>query len=351
MTLIIDLDLPRLTVPDLLDQLQKGLEGVTDQYREYLQTLAKFHKYSLGNIMLIEIQQRGEGRGEATYVAGLNRWKDLGRSVKKGEKGMAILAPCMPKKPPPPEEGEEPEPERRPVYFRTVYVFDAAQTDGEPLPAKPEWGMVEGTTSAQLMAALVDYTGSRGLQIKTGPELSPGGTTRGYYHHDGKYIWLDTTLPVDQITAVLAHELGHFSFGHHGGDEYQRHRGDHETQAESFAYVVTWHFGLDISEASFFYLNNWAISQDKVEESTKRLKQHLQTIKDTVSPVLVALEAWDGWGVDVVPEVTEPEVVEPEPVEPEPEEVERPLQPALFQEEVEALVEDALRSGSAGGIW
>jgi hypothetical protein len=102
--------------------------------------MSKFHNYSIGNLILIMLQ-----KPDATRVAGYSTWKDLYRWVKKGEKGIAILAPCMPPKPKKPatpadvetdDEGEKPEEETdiRPVYFKVVYVFDVSQTEGKPLP-------------------------------------------------------------------------------------------------------------------------------------------------------------------------------------------------------------------------
>jgi len=108
----------------VLRQLKDGVETIqqSERFRLFLVTMSKFHDYSIGNQILIMIQ-----KPDATRVAGFNTWKDLGRWVKKGEKGIAILAPVMPPKPKPEEKEEEEELEGielRPVYFKVVYVFE-----------------------------------------------------------------------------------------------------------------------------------------------------------------------------------------------------------------------------------
>ncbi|GAI23445.1 unnamed protein product, partial [marine sediment metagenome] len=116
----------------VLRQLKDGVENIQDssRFRLFLTTMAKFHDYSIGNLILIAIQKPG-----ATHVAGFVTWKDLGRWVKKGERGISILAPVMPPKPKKEElEAEEEEIELAPVYFKVVHVFDISQTEGKPLP-------------------------------------------------------------------------------------------------------------------------------------------------------------------------------------------------------------------------
>ena len=122
-----------------IEQLSQALErGHSERLREYLAAMARFHRYSLHNIMLIASQ-----RPEATHVAGFQTWKQFGRYVKKGAKGILILAPVLLRKDaenPDREEGTE----KPVVHFRVVYVFDVADTDGNPLP---ELGNAEGDPS------------------------------------------------------------------------------------------------------------------------------------------------------------------------------------------------------------
>ncbi len=132
-------------IDSVLKQLKEGVEGIqqSDQFRQFLLTMAKFHDYSIGNLILIMLQ-----KPDATQVAGFTTWKDLHRWVKKGEKGIAILAPCMPPKakktapaetPESKEDEDEEAEELRPVFFKVVYVFDVSQTEGKPLPEFEVW--------------------------------------------------------------------------------------------------------------------------------------------------------------------------------------------------------------------
>ncbi|MEK7354592.1 MAG: DUF192 domain-containing protein, partial [Chloroflexota bacterium] len=128
-------------IDEVLKRLKEGVDGIqqSDNFRNFLLTMAKFHDYSIGNLILIMLQ-----KPDATRVAGFGTWRDLGRWVKKGEKGIAILAPCMPPKgtkSTAPEDNETEEGETkeeqggiRPLFFRVVHVFDLSQTEGKPLP-------------------------------------------------------------------------------------------------------------------------------------------------------------------------------------------------------------------------
>jgi len=110
----------------VLRRLKSGVDSIqeSDNFQEFLLTMSKFHDYSIGNLMLIMLQ-----KPDATYVAGYTTWKDLGRYVRKREKEIAILAPCVPPKEtkvvePEDEEDEESLIEIRPIYFKVVHVFD-----------------------------------------------------------------------------------------------------------------------------------------------------------------------------------------------------------------------------------
>ena len=122
-----------------IEQLSQALEaGHSEKLREYLAAMARFHRYSLRNVMLIASQ-----RPEATHVAGFQTWKQLGRFVKKGAKGILILAPTVLRKGIDLDNREE-ETERTAIHFRAVYIFDIADTDGKPLP---DLGNAEGDPS------------------------------------------------------------------------------------------------------------------------------------------------------------------------------------------------------------
>ena len=147
-----------------IEQLSQALEaGHSEKLREYLAAMARFHRYSLHNIMLIASQ-----RPDATHVAGFQTWKQLGRFVKKGAKGILILAPVVLRKETESNNHEE-ETERTAIRFRAVYVFDVADTDGRPLP---ELGNAEGDPSGHTQR-LKDFIASRGIQLEYSDAIYP----------------------------------------------------------------------------------------------------------------------------------------------------------------------------------
>ena len=144
---------PRVDAGELLKRLEEGVKSVmsSEGWRIFLSAQAKFHNYSAGNVLLLLMQNP-----QATRVAGFHTWRNLGRSVKKGEHGIAILAPVFPKKEPerepralPEAEGEPgPDISRVPVRFRVAHVFDVAQTEGQPLPKPPVHELRGGSAAA-----------------------------------------------------------------------------------------------------------------------------------------------------------------------------------------------------------
>jgi len=194
----------------VMKQLKAGVEDIQDshQFRLFLTTMAKFHDYSIGNQILIMIQ-----KPEATRVAGFNTWKDLGRWVKKGEKGIAILAPVMPPKGKAtcPECGAEVPRKARfcpecghglettseidmeqPRYFRVVHVFDLSQTEGEDLP-EFEIPVLTGEANEELFADLLTHMKRRGVSVEfdSRPNMDPG--IKGFFSQAG--IWVRPEEP------------------------------------------------------------------------------------------------------------------------------------------------------------
>src|SRR6266568_1181849 len=135
-----------------IEELSHALKaGHSEKLREYLAAMARFHRYSLHNIILIATQ-----RPDATHVAGFNTWKRLGRFVKKGAKGIMVLAPVVLQKES--KQAEETEKKENAIRFRTVYVFDMADTDGKPIP---QLGNAEGDP-ADRIERLKEFVSSRG---------------------------------------------------------------------------------------------------------------------------------------------------------------------------------------------
>jgi hypothetical protein len=265
-------------IDEVLKQLKDGVEGIQDsyQFRLFLTTMSKFHDYSIGNQILIMIQ-----KPEATRVAGFSTWRDLGRWVRKGEKGIAILAPVMPPKQKP-EEMEKDETEAeieiepRPVFFKVVYVFDVSQTEGKPLP-EFEVPVLSGEANAELFTDLLAHMKQRGVSVDfdSRPHMDPG--VKGFYSHTG--IWVRPEEPSAQQLKTLLHEVAHY----YSEGVFRIPRQDAETIAESAAFVVGTHFGFDTGVRSFPYVALWA--KDK-----KVLENNLGAIRRVSTTMIEALE-------------------------------------------------------------
>jgi len=263
-------------IDEVLKQLKDGVEGIQDsyQFRLFLTTMSKFHGYSIGNQILIMIQ-----KPDATRVAGFNTWKDLGRWVRKGEKGIAILAPVMPPKQKPGEKKEEDteiEIEPRPVFFKVVYIFDLSQTEGKPL-LEFDVPVLTGEANEGLFTDLLAHMKQRSITVgfESKPSLDPG--VKGFYGHTG--IWVRPDEPRAQQMKTLLHEVAHY----YSEGVFRIPRQDAETIAESAAFVVGTHFGFDTGVRSFPYVALWA--KDK-----KVLESNLGAIRRVSTMIIDALE-------------------------------------------------------------
>jgi len=179
-----------------LTDLQQELEaGRSETLQRYLDTLSRFHSYSFCNCMLI-----GRQKPDATYVAGFRRWLELGRHVRKGEKGIGILAPLVYRKRK--DEADDGEEMSGPSVrgFKIVHVFDVSQTDGEELP---ELARIQGEPG-DLLPALEGLVRDNGIELTT--EILPLGT-KGVSRSGG--IIIAEGLDESERFAVLAHELAH----------------------------------------------------------------------------------------------------------------------------------------------
>jgi len=273
----------------VLRELKNGVDTIqqSGNFRDFLTTMAKFHKYSVGNQILIMLQDP-----DATKVAGFNTWKDLGRWVKKGEKGIAVLAPVMPKRALCPECGARipkgsryctqcgrevgAEGETGPIFFRVVSVFDLKQTEGQPLP-EFDVPVLTGEANKRLFSGAVDLAKAQGLDVdfESRPFLDPG--IKGMF--SGKTIWVRPEEPEAQQLKTLLHEMGHY----YSENVFQIPRSDAETIAESAAFVVGAHYGFDSGVRSFPYVALWARDE-------KVLKQNLDNIRKVSTSILDALE-------------------------------------------------------------
>lgn len=258
----------------VLRQLKDGVEGIqnSEQFRLFLETMAKFHEYSLGNQILIALQ-----KPDATRVAGFNTWKNLGRWVKKGATGIAILAPVMPPKPKKEErEGEEEDLPLSPVYFKVVHVFDVSQTEGKPLP-EFEVPSLTGEANEELFTKALTLAKAQGIEVSFEEMLHQDPSVKGFF--SGKKIWVKGDEPRAQQLKTLLHEMAHY----YSEGVFRIPRRDAETIAESAAFAVGAHFGFDSGVRSFPYVAIW--SQDP-----KVLKANLSSVRKVTSVMLEGLE-------------------------------------------------------------
>jgi len=271
-------------IDEVLKRLKEGVDGIqeSDNFREFLLTMSKFHNYSIGNLILITMQSP-----DATRVAGYNTWRDLGRWVKKGEKGIAILAPCLPPRSARIKETEEDEDEEedrvteiRPLYFKVVYVFDVYQTDGKPLP-EFEVPTLTGEADETLLSSVMRLAEAQGVDVSFESRPYQDPAIKGMY--SGKSIWVRPEESRAQQLKTLLHEMAHY----YSEGVFRMSRRSAETIAESVAFTVGAHFGFDTGTRSFPYVALWA-------EDKKVLEQNLADIRKVSSKIIDALASAAG---------------------------------------------------------
>ncbi len=266
---------------DALKELAQTLQqGKSEKLLEYLGMMSRFHQYSFGNCILIAMQ-----RPDATLVAGFGRWKEMNRFVKKGEKGIAILAPLVGKKrkvESGSESAESTSSEKangesaKVLYgFRLVYVFDVTQTEGQELPEFTSLGGDPGDKLEKLDAIIR----SKGIELEYVESLpfDANGMSQG-----GK-ISINSTRPRPQMFSTMVHELAH-ELLHWGDRRESTTKVVRETEAESVAYVVCRAVGLECSTRASDYIQLWS-GDEKV------LMQSLELIRNVASKILAELES------------------------------------------------------------
>jgi len=230
-----------------LKELAASLEqGQTEVLETYLGALAKFHHYSFGNMMMIVAQFP-----EASKVAGFHTWRKLGRWVKKGESGIAILAPMIGRKEDEAESDHRVEPARsgaKAVFgFKAVHVFDISQTEGEELPKLSE---ISGSAEDHLLyLESVYHTLNIKLETRPMPEGTRGASMGG---HVVVKEGLDQTMRFRILAHELAHELIH---SHLVGHDVLKNHSLIETEAEAVAFVVCKAHGVDTQSLSSEYIH------------------------------------------------------------------------------------------------
>lgn len=242
--------------------------GNSEAMIRYLDVMSRFHRYSLHNCLLILCQ-----RPDASHVAGFGRWKELGRWVNRGEKGIAIIAPSI-KRSRAEESSDDSDLDSKEVScivtrFVTVYVFDVSQTDGEPLPAL---GRTTGSVGCYL-GRLRDLVREKCIGLAYADDL---GGAQGVSH--GLSITILRGMEPAEELSVLTHELAH-ELLHRGPRRIETTRQFRELEAEAVAYVVTQACGLDNQTASWDYIRLYGGNE-------KLLAQSLAYIQGASSEIL-----------------------------------------------------------------
>ena len=286
---------PAEKMKEITDRLEQGIQDLfeSDRFKEYLQVMSKFHNYSFNNTLLIAMQ-----KPDATLIAGYNSWKNLfGRQVSRGAKGIKVIAPSPYKvkkevdkidpktQKPMTDKNGKPVKEETEVTvpaFKVVSVFDVSQTEGKELPTI---GVDELTGDVAQYADFFKAT-EQASPAPVGFEKIKSGA-KGYYSQTEKRIAINEGMSELQNLKTLIHEIAHAKL--HDIDlnapaEEQADRPDRRTrevQAESIAYAVCQHYGLDTSDYSFSYVATWSSGRELSE-----LKASLETIRSTASELI-----------------------------------------------------------------
>lgn len=275
-------------IKEALDRIQTGLAAInTDQdWLKYLQFQSLFYNYSFGNTMLIYVQNP-----EATYVKGLRAWNRLGRYVKKGEKGILIFAPCFRKT----MEFENlegknvcrkkvggKEEQRILIGYRTVYVYDIAQTDGDDsqLPVLVKGLAGNSEREKDVYEKLKAY-----ISTKQPVEETEGTASKGSYSIITGIIRVRSDMDYAQKIKTLIHEYAHhldFSLNPDG----KISREERELTAESIAFIVSSRLGIDTSKYTISYLQAWLKGRDGLKGIADAVQKVASAIIDELAGAL-----------------------------------------------------------------
>ena len=334
---------PAEKMKEITDRLETGIQELfdSDRFKEYLQVMSKFHNYSFNNTLLIAMQ-----KPDATFVAGYTSWKNnFGRQVVSQAKSIKVLAPSPYKikkeidkidpktKKPVTDKNGKPVKEETEITvpaFKVVSVFDVSQTEGKELPSI---GVDELTGDVEQYA---DFFKAAELSapVPVGFEKIASGA-KGYYSQTDKRIAINEGMSELQNLKTLIHETAHAKL--HDIDlnappEKQADRPDRRTrevQAESIAYAVCQHYGLDTSDYSFSYVAQWSSGRELSE-----LKASLETIRSTASELIKDIDKNFAELTKDREQAQETPGKEPTPEEKQPEQ-------AAPQEEISATAEPA----------
>lgn len=287
-------------VKEITDQLENGLDQLfeSDQYKQWLTTMSRFHDYSLNNTILIAMQ-----KPDATLVAGYTAWqKQFGRQVNKGEKAIRILAPAPYKKK---VEVDKIDPRTGEVLFnpdgstqkeiqeilhpafKVVNVFDVSQTDGRELPSLGVNELTGDVEQFELFFEALKKSCPVPIEFE---QISSGA--KGYYHQIERRIAIQENMSQAQTIKTVIHEMAHQKL--HAIDPDKKisdqelevqTRNSKEVEAESVAYTICQHYGIDTSDYSFAYIAGWSHGKE-----TPELKASLDTIRKAASEMITDID-------------------------------------------------------------
>ena len=290
---------PAEKLKEITDRLEQGITELfeSERYREYLRVMSKFHNYSFNNTLLIAMQ-----KPDASLVAGFSAWKNnFGRNVMKGQKGIKIIAPSPFKikqevekidphtqKPIIGKDGKPVTEEKEikiPAY-KVVSVFDVSQTEGKELPDIAVDELTGDVERYRDFFAALEKTSP----VPIGFEQIPG-SSHGYYHLEDKRIAIQEGMSELQTLKTAIHEIAHAKLHDidlNAPENEQQPRVDRRTrevEAESVAYTVCQHYGLDTSDYSFGYVAGWSSGRELSE-----LKNSLETIRSAAAEIINSID-------------------------------------------------------------
>lgn len=284
---------------DLFKKIDDGVKAVfeSESYKDCLRYMSKFTNYSAGNCILIMLQ-----KPEASLVAAFGKWKELGRTINKGEKGIAILAPMTFKSKEVVEQPvvdsngrqvfnsdgsekkEKVETEHTDVGFKKVYVFDVSQTSGEPVPEYVH-ELNEDIEDEHIQAVISAVRNVTGFPVEF-DDIKSGA--KGYYSCTEQRIVIQSNMNGAQAVKTAIHECAHALL--HDPEKklptLDSSRSDKEVQAESIAYIVASRYGLDTSDYSFPYIASWSKGKQ-----LEQLNRFLSEIQETARTICNAIDS------------------------------------------------------------
>lgn len=290
---------PAEKLKEITDRLEQGITELfeSERYKEYLRVMSKFHNYSFNNTLLIAMQ-----KPDASLVAGFSAWKNnFGRNVMKGQKGIKIIAPSPYKVK---QEVEKIDPHtQKPIIgkdgkpvteekeikipaYKVVSVFDVSQTEGKELPDIAVDELTGDVERYKDFFAALEKTSP----VPIGFEQIPGNS-HGYYHLEDKRIAIQEGMSELQTLKTAIHEIAHAKLhdidlnAPENEQQPRATRRTREVEAESVAYTVCQHYGLDTSDYSFGYVAGWSSGRELSE-----LKSSLETIRNAAAEIINSID-------------------------------------------------------------